>query len=93
MEKYKVLKKLGEGTFGTVIKCVNTETNELVAIKKMKGKSGSWDECLNLREIKALRKLNNHPNLIKIKEMTRKGDELNIVFEYCERSLFNEMQE
>ena len=88
MEKYKLIKKLGEGAFGVVVKCVNTQSNEVVAIKKMKGAVGTWDDCLNMREIKALRKLNNHKNLVKIKEMTRKNDELNIVFEYCDRNLF-----
>jgi serine/threonine protein kinase len=91
MEKYKVIKKLGEGAYGVVLKCVNSETNEIVAIKKLKGKAQTWEECINMREIKALRKLNNHPNLIKINEMTRKNDELNIVFEYCDRNLFQEM--
>ena len=37
MDKYKVIKKLGEGAFGVVTKCLNTETNELVAIKRLKG--------------------------------------------------------
>lgn len=37
MEKYQFVKKLGEGAYGTVIKCVNNNTQELVAIKKMKG--------------------------------------------------------
>jgi serine/threonine protein kinase len=37
MEKYKIVKKLGEGAFGVVVKCVNTQNQELVAIKKMKG--------------------------------------------------------
>ena len=59
----------------------------------MKGKFISWDECLNMREIKALKKLNNHQNIIKIKEMTKKNDELNIVFEYCDKNLFQELQD
>ena len=37
MEKYQLIKKLGEGAYGIVVKCVNTQTKELVAIKKMKG--------------------------------------------------------
>jgi serine/threonine protein kinase len=37
MDKYQVIKKLGEGAYGVVVKCVNTQTQELVAIKKMKG--------------------------------------------------------
>jgi serine/threonine protein kinase len=60
MNKYEIVKKLGEGAFGVVTKCVNTETNEIVAIKRIKGKALTWDECLNMREIKALKKLNNH---------------------------------
>ena len=44
-----------------------------------------------MKEIKALRKLNKHPNVIKIKEMIRKNDEAHIVFEFCERNLFQEM--
>jgi protein kinase len=69
MEKFKELKKIGDGSFGTVTKAMNTQTNELVAIKKMKQKYSSWDECMNLRELKALRKL-MHPNIIKLKEGT-----------------------
>ena len=36
MDKYKILKSLGEGTFGSVMKAVNNTTNEIVAIKKLK---------------------------------------------------------
>ena len=88
MDKYKVIKRLGEGTFGIVTKCINQSTNEIVAIKKLKGQATSWDECLNMKEVKALRKLNQHPNVIKLKELVRKNDEVNIVFEYCERNLY-----
>lgn len=36
MEKFKEIKKLGDGSFGTVIKAQNIQTQEIVAIKKMK---------------------------------------------------------
>ena len=36
MDKYKLLKALGEGTFGSVTKAVNTTTNDVVAIKGLK---------------------------------------------------------
>lgn len=51
MEKYKIVKKLGEGAFGIVVKCINQQTQELVAIKKMKGQYAQWDECLNMPEV------------------------------------------
>lgn len=42
-------------------------------------------------EIKSLRKLNNHPNVIKVIELIRKKEEIYIVFEYCEKQLLKEM--
>lgn len=36
MKKFKEIKKSGDGTFGVVMKAENTESLELVAIKKMK---------------------------------------------------------
>ena len=33
----------------------------------MKRKFYSWDECMQLREVKSLRKL-NHPNIVRLKE-------------------------
>ena len=50
MEKYKVIKTLGEGAYGIVLKALNTETQEVVAIKRMKQKM-TWNEALALREI------------------------------------------
>ena len=48
-----------------------------------------------MAEVQALKKLNNSPFLIKIKEMVhnKKENEVNIVFEYCEKNLYQEMQE
>ena len=54
---------MGEGAYGTVTKAYNTENNEIVAIKKIKENFFSWDEALNMREIKSLRKI-THPNVI-----------------------------
>jgi male germ cell-associated kinase len=52
-----------------------------VAIKKMKRKFYSWEECMQLREVKSLRKL-NHPCIVKLKEVIRENDELFFVFEF-----------
>ena len=72
MEKYKLVKKLGEGSYGIVTKCINTENQELVAIKRMKDKI-SWDAALQLREVKVLKALKTHPNIIKIREISHKN--------------------
>jgi hypothetical protein len=52
MNRYKVTKSLGDGTYGSVLKAVNRQSGEVVAIKKMKKKFFSWDECMQLREVK-----------------------------------------
>jgi len=57
MNRYKITKMLGDGTFGCVVKAKNNQSGEQVAIKKMKRKFFSWEECMGLREIKSLRKL------------------------------------
>lgn len=95
MEKYQFVKKLGEGSYGSVIKCVNNNNQELVAIKKMKGQFASWTECLNMPEVTSLQRLNNSIFLIKLKEMihNKKDNEVNIVFEYADRNLLQEMQD
>lgn len=53
----------------------------------MKRKYRSWDECMSLREVKSLRKM-NHPNLVKLKEVLQVKDELMLVFEYVDLNLF-----
>jgi protein kinase len=36
MDRYKILKTIGDGTYGQVAKGINKATQETVAIKKMK---------------------------------------------------------
>lgn len=79
--RYKITKQLGDGTFGSVWKAVHKATGEVVAVKRMKRKFYSWDECLALREVKSLRKL-HHPCIVKLKEVVREHDELFFVFEH-----------
>ncbi|KAL0045739.1 hypothetical protein WJX82_003194 [Trebouxia sp. C0006] len=92
MNRYKVTKQLGDGTYGSVWKAVNMQTKDPVAIKKMKRKFFSWEECMSLREVKSLRKL-NHPCVVKLKEVIRENDELFFVFEYLDCNLYQLMKD
>ncbi|KAI3997787.1 hypothetical protein MKX01_007674 [Papaver californicum] len=92
MERYKILQELGDGTCGSVYKALNFETNEIVAIKKMKRKFYFWEECMNLREVKSLCKL-NHPNIVKLKEIVQENNELFFIFEYMEYNLYQKTRE
>ncbi|KAI3468547.1 hypothetical protein Pfo_025210 [Paulownia fortunei] len=92
MERYKVIKEVGNGTFGSVWRALSKQSGEVVAIKKMKKKYYSWEECINLREVKSLRKM-NHPNVVKLKEVIRENDVLYFVFEYMECNLYQLMKD
>ena len=78
-----------------------------VAIKRMKRKYYSWEEAMNLREVKSLKKL-SHANVIKLKEVgitvslaktlliskvIRENDTLYFVFEYMKENLYQLMKE
>lgn len=91
MNRYKVTKQLGDGTYGSVLKAVHRQTGEVTAIKKMKRKFYTWEECMQLREVKSLKKL-NHPNIVKLREVIRENDELFFVFEYMEGNLYELMK-
>lgn len=91
MNRYKVTKTLGDGTYGSVLRAQNKSTGEWVAIKRMKQKYYSWEECMKLREINSLRKL-IHPNIVKLKEVIRENDELFMVFEHMEGNLYEMMK-
>ena len=92
MERYTILKQVGDGAYGSVFKALNKTTGEIVAIKLMKRKFTSWEECMCLRELKSLRKL-THPNIIKLKEVIRLHDDLHFVFEYFGTNVYKLFKE
>ena len=55
-----------------------------VAIKKMKKRFASWEECMALREVRSLRRL-AHPAIVRLKEVVRERDELFFIFEHMVR--------
>lgn len=83
-EEYLILKELGEGSFGKVLKVVHKITNNIRAIKVIKklnlekdyNKSKLYDEIKILKET-------DHPNIIKIFEFFEDEENYYIVSEYC----------
>ncbi|XP_035215557.1 serine/threonine-protein kinase ICK-like [Stegodyphus dumicola] len=91
MNRYVTLSPLGDGTYGDVVLGKRLDTGEKVAIKRMKKKYYSWDECMSLREVKSLQKL-SHTNLVKLKEVIREDNTLYFVFEYMKENLYQLMK-
>lgn len=91
MNRYKILVPLGDHSYSSIFKAENLETHEIVALKIMKKKFYTWQECMSLREIKVLRAL-QHPNILRLKEVIRNKEELSLVYEYLEENLFKYYQ-
>lgn len=91
MDRYNVDRRVGDGTYGFVDLVTAKATGERFAVKIMKKKYFSWDECVQLREIKSLKKM-NHPNIVKLKEVIRENDILHMVFEFMDANLYEMMK-
>ena len=61
-----MIKKLGEGTFSEVFKAQIIKTGEFVAVKCMKKKYTSIETVKSLREVRALKRLSTHKNIISL---------------------------
>uniref|UniRef100_A0A915PI43 Cyclin-dependent kinase 7 n=1 Tax=Setaria digitata TaxID=48799 RepID=A0A915PI43_9BILA len=88
--RYEKIKHLGEGQFANVYKAKDTETNEFVAIKKIK--LGSRHEAMDgvnrtaLREIKLLQEL-HHDNIIGLLDVIGHKTNIQLVFDFMETDL------
>jgi serine/threonine protein kinase len=101
MEDYEMITRLGGGSFADVYKAKEKLTGNYVAIKVLKKKYKKWEDCVELRECKSLQVLNKpeiyekgQENIIKLKEIifNQKTGELNLIFEFMEKDLFNLMK-
>lgn len=75
------LRHLSRRVAGSVWQAVHKETGELVAVKRMKRRYASWEECLALREVQGLRRL-RHPCIVRLREVVRERGELFFIFEF-----------
>ena len=84
-KKYKILKRLGDGSYGTVYSVVNNQTGIYAAMKKIeKLKENEIDDLEIKNEINILKKL-DHPNIVKIYEFYDTLTDFYIVTEYCKK--------
>ena len=86
MKHFDELKVLGDGAFGIVTKCRDKDNNQIVAIKKMKQRYATFEECLQEKEVKSLRKI-KHENVEKLLQVFRENEHLYLVFELLGDSL------
>lgn len=92
MERYEKLSQIGEGSYGKVYKCRARDSGGLVAIKKFQeSEDDPMIKKIAMREVRMLKHL-KHPNLVNLIEVFRRKRKLHLVFEYCDRTVLNELE-
>lgn len=92
MKKYDVQGVIGMGAYGVVLRAVNRQTKEVVAIKKFKESDNNpIIKKIALREVKALKNVSD-PNIVKFIEAFRRENKLNIVFEFVEKTVLEDIE-
>uniref|UniRef100_A0A8C6Z5L8 non-specific serine/threonine protein kinase n=1 Tax=Nothoprocta perdicaria TaxID=30464 RepID=A0A8C6Z5L8_NOTPE len=83
MEQYKVLKVLGEGSFGRALLVHHESSNQKYAMKEI-GLPVSSSNVENSRKEAVLLAKMKHPNIVAFKESFEADGHLYIVMEYCD---------
>uniref|UniRef100_A0ABI7Y0H3 Protein kinase domain-containing protein n=1 Tax=Felis catus TaxID=9685 RepID=A0ABI7Y0H3_FELCA len=91
MEMYETLGKVGEGSYGTVMKCKHKDTGQIVAIKIFYEKPEKSVNKIATREIKFLKQF-HHENLVNLIEVFRQKKKIHLVFEFIDHTVLDELQ-
>lgn len=87
LSRYKKLEKIGHGAYGDVYKSLDTQSNKIVALKKMKLEvENEGVPSTVIRETSLLREL-DHPNVIALNDIVVDNKKLFLVFEYMQHDL------
>ncbi|XP_071784932.1 cyclin-dependent kinase 10-like isoform X2 [Asterias amurensis] len=89
VSEFEKLNRVGEGTYGIVYRARDTQTGEIVALKKMRMENEKDGLPISgLREINLLINL-NHDNVVQLKEVVvgSRLDSIFLVMMYCEQDL------
>ncbi|XP_050295971.1 MAPK/MAK/MRK overlapping kinase-like isoform X2 [Anthonomus grandis grandis] len=92
--KYKVLEKIGEGSFSEVLKCMHKSTGVYYAVKRLKKCYKSQTAILTCAEVVAAQKVPFHPNILNIFEYHYDSfsGHVSFVFELMDMSLYDHLR-
>ncbi|RXN05586.1 MAPK MAK MRK overlapping kinase isoform X2 [Labeo rohita] len=87
---YRVIKKIGEGTFSEVMKVQSLKDGKYYACKTMKQTIESVDQAHSLREVQAMKRLSPHPNILQLHELVYEKDTgtLSLICELMEMNIY-----
>ncbi|XP_053489719.1 MAPK/MAK/MRK overlapping kinase isoform X2 [Ictalurus furcatus] len=89
-QDYKIIKKIGEGTFSEVTRVQNLKDGKHYACKTMKQSINSLEQAHNLREVQAMKRLSLHPNILQLHEVIFDRDTrtLSLICELMEMNVY-----
>ncbi|XP_067847919.1 MAPK/MAK/MRK overlapping kinase-like isoform X3 [Heptranchias perlo] len=89
-KEYRLVAKIGEGTFSEVWKAQSLKNGTYYACKKMKQQIESIEQVNNLREIQAMRRLSLHPNILQLHEVAydKKSGSLALICELMDMNIY-----
>ncbi|KAK9161321.1 hypothetical protein Syun_007662 [Stephania yunnanensis] len=88
---FEMKDKLDERSFGSVWRATNKRNTEIATIKFLKYHNISWEQCMNMIEIKSLVNLGHHPNIVHLKEVFMENNNAYLIFENMDCSLLHLM--
>jgi serine/threonine protein kinase len=95
MDRYQRIDKnghCGEGTYGVVYKAKDKQTDEFVALKRIRLEvEDEGIPSTTLREIAVLRQL-RHPNIVELNDVVQNEGRLFLVFEFVDKDLKKYME-
>ena len=86
---FQILRKLGQGGYGTLYEGIDVETQTPVALKKMSLVSEAGISFVCLREATTLKTL-AHPNVVKLHRLELTSDHMFLVLEFCDGGDLND---
>nr|XP_016502962.1 PREDICTED: cell division control protein 2 homolog isoform X4 [Nicotiana tabacum]XP_016502963.1 PREDICTED: cell division control protein 2 homolog isoform X4 [Nicotiana tabacum] len=91
MDQYEKVEKIGEGTYGVVYKARVRETNEIIALKKIRmEQEDEGVPSTAIREISLLKEM-QHANIVRLQDVVHSEKRLYLVFEYLDLDLKKHM--
>ncbi|KAL7720429.1 Cell division protein kinase 5 [Entamoeba marina] len=86
-DRFNILKKSGDGSFGRVYKARNKANNGIVSLKILNVELDDYNN--NVRNEALILKWLNHKNIIKFYEEVLVGDQVILVTEHCDGGDFS----
>ncbi|KAG8076614.1 hypothetical protein GUJ93_ZPchr0006g44614 [Zizania palustris] len=91
MDQYEKVEKIGEGTYGVVYKAKDRQTNETIALKKIRlEQEDEGVPSIAIREISLLKEM-QHRNIVRLQDVVHNEKCIYLVFEYLDLDLKKHM--